>query len=170
MKKYVFVAVALVLGVVGVARATDLGVAASTGVCLDQQCVQQVQSVIQPQAYTAASNLRIVERVVQPQVYQHVQTVVAAPVQAVAVQRQYVASPVIAQKVIAQQYVRSNLVAAPVLQQQYTQSAAIVGGGYGSSNISAVRSGGGGLGSRLFSRGGGRTVTRSFSRSVTKSR
>jgi hypothetical protein len=158
MKK-ILIAVVALFGFAGAAYATD-------AVC-DANCV--AQSIV-AQSYVApvqAQTVRVVERVIQPQVYHEVRAVVAAPVQAV-VERQYVVAPVVVQKqaFVQQQYVRQN-----VIQQQYQHSQAIVSqnlGSYGRSNIVAAQRGG--LGSRLFNRGGGRTVTRSFSSSVTKSR
>jgi hypothetical protein len=202
MKKFVFAFVAL-FTVAGAAYATDNYVAPVQAQAVAAQCdvnCQTSQNVVAQShsSYSTTSavvaahvqTVRVVERVVQPQIYHQIQTVVAQPVQAV-VQRQYIAAPVVQQVQVQHSYVRQNVVAAPVIaqqnyvahqnvvaQQNYVQRQNVqqlnqVGHSYSNtSNFQAQRSGGL-FGGRLFNQaGGGRTVTRSlnFSASKTKSR
>jgi hypothetical protein len=199
MKKFVFAFVAL-FTVAGAAYATDNYVAPVQAQAVAAQCdvnCQTSQNVV-AQSHSSYSTtvapvqtqtVRVVERVVQPQIYHQIQTVVAQPVQAV-VQRQYVTAPVVQQVQVQHSYVRQNVVAAPVIaQQNYVARQNVVAqqnyvqrqniqqqNSYShssSQNFSAQRSGGGGrLFGNILGGGGGRTVTRSFnfSSSKTKSR
>ncbi len=181
MKNLLFAAIAL-FGFTGAASATDQYCDDN---CNTTQNVVVRQNQVSSYNYVApvrTQNVRVIERVIQPQVYQEVQTVEVAPVQAVqtVVQRQYVSSPVVVQRQLVQQnnyqhsYSSQNVIAQPVIvqqQRQYYQQQNVIGSGHSvSRNFSAQRSSGGG---RLFGNilgGGGRTVNRSFSASVTKTR
>lgn len=133
MKSFLFAAVA-VFAFAGAAFATDNYVSPIQAVAAqcDAACaVTSNQNIVSQQVVTQSyaapiqtQSVRVVERIVQPQVYHEVQTIVAAPVQlqAQVVQRQYVQAPLLVQQQRQYNYVRQNLTAQPVIaQRQYVR-------------------------------------------------